>query len=138
MALWTIEEGRTGLRRVRWRDLGTVLVVGQRPNMRVNAMTNADHLQPSLRRAFDRLARSGEYPKTPDSSRSIRIGMDYPLQVVLSQAIESDEVADAVAWVYCRLGNLQQADPPGDPQQAVRRKERPNGLAPDTAGPTTC
>lgn len=78
-------------------------------------MTNADHLQPSLRRAFDRLARSGEYPKTPDSSRSIRIGMDYPLQVVLSQAIESDEVADAVAWVYCRLGNLQQADPPGDP-----------------------
>lgn len=41
--------------------------------------------------------------------------MDYPLRVVLSRAIESDEVADAAARLCCQLGNLRKADPPGDP-----------------------
>ena len=106
------------------------------------AKIRIDHLPPILKRAFDRLVRSGDYPKTSDWSPSIRIGVDYPLQVGLRGGIESDAVADAVARLCCHLGNLRGADgPPGgtgrcgsgsDLGSAVRGRatgDRPNVVA---------
>jgi hypothetical protein len=47
------------------------------------AKIRTDHLQHILKRLFHRLGRSGDYPKTPEWSPSIRIGVAYPLQAAL-------------------------------------------------------
>lgn len=88
------------------------------------AEIRTDHLQHMLKRSFHCLVRSGDYPKTPEWSPSIRIGVAYPLQAALRGGIESDRVADAVARLCCHLGNLREADPSGDPPSRRNRQMR--------------
>jgi hypothetical protein len=79
--------------------------------MRTQAHQRRD-LPERLMAAFDRLAKAP--PPIPDWPRSVRLGVDYPLQVTAG-TIETDGDADAHAYACYVLGNLQKRDPKGDP-----------------------
>lgn len=72
-----------------------------------------EDLSPLLMAAFDRMAKAPLRP-IPNWPRSVRIGIDYPLQVCAGD-IKTDRDADAHAYICYVLGNLQKRDPPGDP-----------------------
>lgn len=72
-----------------------------------------EDLSPLLMAAFDRMAKAPLRP-IPNWPRSVRIGVDYPLQVTIDH-IETEESANSCAFICYVLGNLQKRDPPGDP-----------------------
>jgi hypothetical protein len=78
--------------------------------------------------AFDRLAKAP--PPIPNWPRSVRIGVDYPLQVTAG-SIETDRDADAHAYACYVLGNLQKRDPKGDPPATCAAQARAERAGPD-------